>query len=308
MPISEAALKALPLGKDVYDDLTYCMQEWQEAGYKAVTALPPPDDSDATLDWFISLVGNMAWAATVFFPPAFEAVAAAKLAQKGIAIAADKLIVASASAATKATSMLGAGLAAGIVPQLRKIGKLNSPQGKEFLNGYLSTQVPDTLKSYASEADQWVQKELVNRMLSASDPRNNNDAAFTTFYNSVAGAEARRRVVWNEFVFPDSRTPYDNKRGSDGSVQAGGQAGLQQFIASGLKDALDDFDRQWDKYQDDIERFMLSKATRAVASLRGNYMFQHPFNPTLKYKGVPPALQELQNSNRRKLKTMMRSS
>ena len=71
MPISDAAINALPLGKDVYDDLTYCLQEWQTAGSDAVMALPDPEAPNSQLDWVISLVGNLAWAATVFFPPAF---------------------------------------------------------------------------------------------------------------------------------------------------------------------------------------------------------------------------------------------
>jgi hypothetical protein len=316
MPISEAAINALPLGKDVYDDLTYCMQQWQEAGYKAVMVLPPPDDPDANVDWVISLIGNMAWAATVFFPPAFEVATAAKVAQQGIRIAEEKLVFASASAATKATSMIGAGLAAGIVPQLRKLGgRLSSPDGKEFLSNYLGTQVPDILKTYAAQADAWVHKELLNRLISQyslrshPDPRNDNDAAFTAFYNSVAGAEERRRYVWDEFVFPDFLTPYDNKPRSDGSVQAGGQAGLQNFIARGLGAAIRDFDSQWDDYVNRREYYVAGvitmKPPRSRNSARRDFMERTPFNPTLTYKGIPSKLLEQQETNRRKLKLLM---
>src|SRR5215470_1489146 len=105
MPISDSAINALPLGKDVYDDLTYCLSQWQEAGYKAAMALPDPEDDNATVDWVITLVGNLAWAATVFFPPA-SAVGVGAVVIKGIG---------PASVATKATSMLGATLAAGTI-------------------------------------------------------------------------------------------------------------------------------------------------------------------------------------------------
>ena len=79
MPIRDAAINALPLGKDVYDDLTYCMQEWQNAGFEAVQGLAEPEEEGSTADWVITLIGNLAWAATVFFPPAFEAGLAWKL-------------------------------------------------------------------------------------------------------------------------------------------------------------------------------------------------------------------------------------
>src|SRR5262249_46716657 len=151
---------ALPWGKDVYDDLTYCLSQWQEAGYKAAMALPGPSESGSTLDWYISLIGNLAWAATVYFPPAFAVSTAAKVTY------------ATASTATKAASMIGATLAAGVVPQLRALrGKLNSPQGKAFLSNYLGSQVPDILNEYAKDADAWVKEKLFNHFLAEYESR-----------------------------------------------------------------------------------------------------------------------------------------
>jgi hypothetical protein len=153
MAISDAAINALPIGKDVYDDLTYCTSQWQEAAYKAVLGLPDPQESDSKVNWLISLVGNLAWAATVFFPPAAAVAVGTTVAEK--------VTYAGASAATKATSMIGATLAAGVVAELGKLdGDLGSPEGKRFLNRYLSSQVPTVLKEYAAEADSWVKTGL----------------------------------------------------------------------------------------------------------------------------------------------------
>jgi hypothetical protein len=160
MPIRDAAINALPLGKDVYDDLTYCMQEWQNAGFEAVQGLAEPEEEGSTADWVITLIGNLAWAATVFFPPAFEAGLAWKL-MKGPALAAaefthpfaQRIVFPSASAATKAVSMLGATLAADVVGRLRRLaGNMRSPIGKAFLTDYLGNQVPDLLKQYTAGA------------------------------------------------------------------------------------------------------------------------------------------------------------
>src|SRR5882757_9305926 len=107
MSISDAAINLLPLGKDVYDDLTFCMQEWENAGFEAVQAVSDPESDSSTFDWVVTLIGNLAWAATVFFPPARVA---------------GSLIATETSVATKAVSMLGATLAADVVGKLGKLG------------------------------------------------------------------------------------------------------------------------------------------------------------------------------------------
>ena len=297
MPISDAAINALPLGKDVYDDLTYCLQEWQTAGSDAVMALPDPEAPSSQLDWVISLVGNLAWAATVFFPPAFAIAETATVVRGGVQVArVEKLVYASASAATKATSMMGATVAAGVVSQLRQLGgKLNSPQGKRFLDNYLGSQVPDVLEQYASEADPWVQKDLINHLITQYSLRfhphlrEDLDAAFTKFYNSVAGGEERRRYVWNDFVFPGDDTTYDNRPN-----RPGGRVGLKNILLSQLSDALQDFDKQWEAYED-----KRTHRGRSSGILR-------PFSPDFKFKGVPPKVQAQQEHNRKMLQFMMK--
>jgi hypothetical protein len=326
MPISDAAINALPLGKDVYDDLTYCMQEWQNAGFEAVQEVPEPEDEDATVNWVICLIGNLAWAATVFFPP--TRIASALIATKagakaavggGLQIVEAEIALGSAlapSTATKAVSMLGATLAADVVGRLRKLGgNLRSPMGKAFLADYLGNQVPDLLKEYAAGANPWVRKDLLNHLISQyslrfhPDPNESNDASFTAFCNSVAGAEERRRYVWEDFVFPDGTTPYDNKPDGKGGKYLGGRAGLKRQVGRHLESALKDFDQQWKKYQSDLHNYVNSIGDwRVMLPAREDYLRRHPFNPVLKYSGVPDKLQAQQQTNQSKLGNLLRAS
>ena len=326
MPISDAAINSLPIGKDVFDDLTYCTTEWQNAGFEAVQALSDPEEDSSTLDWTITLIGNLAWAATVFFPPA--AVVPALIATQsgakaivggGLSIVKAEIALGAAlapSTATKAVSMLGATLAADVVGKLRKLaGNLKSPSGKAFLSDYLGNQVPDLLKEYASGASAWAKKDLINHMISQYSLRahphanDNNDAGFTTFYNSVEGGEERRKYVWEDFVFPDFRTPFYNK--SDGKVGKwlGGRSGLKNAIAGPLESALKDFDRQWKKYQSDASRYADAMGDRFFWGVaREDYLRRNPFNPILKCSGVPEKLQAQQRSNQTKLGNLVRAN
>jgi hypothetical protein len=307
--ISQTAIDALPVGKDVYDDLTYCLQQWQEANYKAAMAVPEPADDSSTVDWVISLVGNLIWAASVFFPPAFAVTTTGKVAYKlGVEIAeGSKVVYATASTATKAASVLGAVIGAGTVSQFRRLGgKLNSPQGKHFLSQYFGSQVPDLLKVYREEADTWIKKSLLNRMISQysirfhPDNSKDNDADFTRFYNSVAGAEERRRYVWEDFVFPDYRTPYDNKDLPENQKWPGGQLGLQNLVARYVATALKDFNVQWEVYQN-----MISYDAGRYRQIKQQYVGRvPPFHPILMYQGIPEAVQAKGRANAFKLKQM----
>jgi hypothetical protein len=140
--VSDAVLRTITLGKDVFDDITYCLQAWQNAGASAVSFLADPTDPDATLDWVISLLGNLLWAATVFFDPAMIVVevAAAEVLEVGVSRIGERLkvpqTIASASVATRVASLLGATVGSGAIGQLRQLiaeQGLRSPKGKQFV-------------------------------------------------------------------------------------------------------------------------------------------------------------------------------
>jgi hypothetical protein len=289
MSISTATINALPIGKDVYDDLTFCFQEWTSAGSEACLALPDPEDPDSRAYWYISVIGNLAWAATVFFSPPTLVIA-------GVT----KLVVASANVATKATSMMGAGLAAGLVPELAKLGpNLNSTLGKQFLADYLEVQVPGLLNTYADLVKSWVHLELRNHLVAQytirfhPDPSEANDAEFINFYNSVDGGRERRRTVWNDFVFPSYETPFDKG-------QQAGRAGLKHYLLRQLNDAVADHDRQWKAY---VKNYLIPYQQKRLNFVLAPVL--PPFNPVLHLKGVPPVVQHQQRQNERNLRFML---
>jgi|SRR5689334_4136956 hypothetical protein len=88
MTITASAINSLPLGKDVYGDITNCFQDWRAAACDAIFSAPEPTDETANTQWWIAILGNMAWAATVMFPPAFAVVGVAEVAaEAGLVIA-----------------------------------------------------------------------------------------------------------------------------------------------------------------------------------------------------------------------------
>src|SRR2546423_14815566 len=80
MTRTASAINSLPLGKDVYGDITNCFQDWRAAACDAIFSAPEPTDDTANTQWWIAILGNMAWAATVMFPPAFAVVGVAEVA------------------------------------------------------------------------------------------------------------------------------------------------------------------------------------------------------------------------------------
>jgi hypothetical protein len=59
------------LGKDVEQKVTDCLQKWQAACSNAVKEMmeqQKQDDDPSRAQFVISLIGNLAWASTVFFP------------------------------------------------------------------------------------------------------------------------------------------------------------------------------------------------------------------------------------------------
>src|SRR5262249_55649379 len=135
----------------------------------------------------------------------------------------------------------------------------------------------------------------------------NHDAEFTAFYNSVQGAQERRKYVWERYVFPD--TPYDNRHWDDGVFLQGGQVALQNQIYRHLEEALKDFNRQWAAYVNEVRIEATAYTLATDHDFMGEeFMKQHPFNPVLRYKGVPQKLQDQQEANRVKLRNMVKQA
>ena len=75
--LSEDAINHTVLGRDVENDVHSCLQDWAAAGSRAVQEMMEQqrhDDDSSRAQFIISLIGNLAWAATVFFPPTAAAI------------------------------------------------------------------------------------------------------------------------------------------------------------------------------------------------------------------------------------------
>jgi hypothetical protein len=311
--LSPAAFSGV-VGKDVFVDITYCLQEWQEAGKSAITYLPDPKDDHSWGDWVISLIGNLAWAATVFFPAEgllVDAMLPTTSIRGGIKVTQyikTKLPSASASAATKAFSLGGAILGANTVGAIRGVTKngMTSPDGKQVLHEFLGGQVPNLQKAFAEVADNWTQTDLLNHLVAMwsirarPTPGRNYDAEFISYCNSVVGAQERRKTVWEQLVFRNVLgLDYDN-----------GQVGLEHYLAGQLKPMLQDFDRQWGVYSSRAisEGDPLPESSDMDFVGRGvnfdnvkAWMDQHPFEPKFQFKDVPFNVSAIQENNRRNL-------
>jgi hypothetical protein len=234
MSISDAAVQSLPWGDRVADDIDYCIQEWQSALTDAILSIPGPDDDHSEAYWVVTFIGNILWGATVFFPPA-----------AGVA--------AGVSAATKAVTMVSAVAASGVAQKVLASAPptLSSPDGKQFLTRTVDQQATIFKKNYHEAQWEWIKKTLVNHMVSMfaikydkpylgkDDPL--NDKNLIKYFNGndeYQGPDERRKTVWEEFVFPDYRLPYEKGRG-----------GLADFLTRQFQAATKEFDRQWKQYQ-----------------------------------------------------------
>jgi len=223
MPISDKAIKDLPLGKDVEKAIMDCIQDWEGAIEWSIDHLPDPPVGFSWLDWGIGLAGNMLWAVTVFFPPAFAIAAPMEVARGGVLVAGTgKLVYASASTATKAASVLGAAIGSSgtqIGGLLRALdGELNSPEGKKFMHDFLMRQIGEMYNKFVEDADDWAQKDLLNHLIARwslkTKPNRtlDNDDSFREFFNSAVGSSELRRYVWEKFVFPVPDLAFDKQK------------------------------------------------------------------------------------------------
>ena len=309
MPISDKAIKNLPLGKDVQKVITDSLQDWTGAVEWSIDHLPDPPADSSWLDWGISLAGNMLWAVTVFFPPAFEAVATAKaLAAAGSAAKAAKgakTVYAAASTATQAASVLGAAIGssgAQIGGLLRSIdGELGSPEGKKFLHSFMLRQVGPMQQEFVKRADEWAQANLLPHMImqfslkTKAPLRVDNDEAFTEFYNSAFASDELCRYVWEKFIFPVDALPYDKHK-----------EGLEDFLLVKLQEMADDYEAQWKEYRkrDRKRREMVS--SQGGPAWEDHQWYKKPpvplgFHPVFKFDGIPQDVQALFNTNREKI-------
>ena len=304
MAISDKAIKNLPLGKDVQKVITDCFQDWTGAIEWSIDHLPDPPADSSWLDWGISLTGNMLWAVTVFFPPAFEVATAAEFGAAVVkakkAAKVSKVVYATASSATQAASVFGAAIGSSgtqIAGMLRSLGgELRSPEGKKFIHRFMLRQVGPMQQEFVNRADDWAQAILLPHMIAQfvlktkPDLRLDNDDAFKEFYNTAVASAELSRYVWEQFVFPIDTAPYDNHKD-----------GLEDFLLDKLQEMVDDYEAQWNEYQARVKE---RRAYGRSGSWTGSWAMKRPpleFHPVFKFDGIPQDVQATYNTNRQKI-------
>jgi hypothetical protein len=155
--IWNSAIKNLPLGDNVHTDIVNCFQDWRAATCDAIFSAPEPEDENANTEWWIAILGNMAWAATVMFPPALAVVGVSQVAaEAGLVIATatreETTITAGGSGGRvrryQGSLVLGAAAGSGVYAKVREYhGKIKA-DGEDYIRHYVLSQIPRLQSSY----------------------------------------------------------------------------------------------------------------------------------------------------------------
>jgi len=279
--LSDEGVKDAITGTEVEQKVKDCIQDWGTASSKAVQEMMQRQrEQEATeaakaakVQFVISLIGNLAWASTVFFPPAAASAAVQSVAPfraymdgrlQNIDLFSEAF---SPSAVTKIVSVVGAAVGSGTVTQF---AQANGSLDWIDVEKHLDELVPELKKSLKSVAQGWTDGYLANHMVKMFSTRknlktdHNDDKEFKEWVRSVEGAEEVRRTVWEKFVFPVPGIEFDRD-----------VAGLQSFLVGKLTDLKTKFDRQ---YKDYVQR--RTYAYYAYFQQTGGYTGTHMDFPT----------------------------
>jgi hypothetical protein len=302
--LSEKAINGTILGSEVENKVNDCLQDWAAAGSNAVREMmdrqKQADDSSKE-QFIVSLIGNLAWAATVFFPPAAAAIPTLSIS-RGVYLPIKQIYdtTTSPSALTKVVSVLGAAVGSNTLGQL---AQPNKSLDWSFVGDYLGTLVPLIAENLSTVADKWISSELTNHMIAMfsinthPDINRSNDNDFKAWYHSYAAGRELRKTVWERFVFPVSGLEFEY-----------GQEGMKKFLIRKLTDVKNKFDFQYKAYMlaasqsyiDYGSHFHSSRMTfeewlRAHAS----------FSFTVRIEGLPEQFLEAQDKRLRQMQFML---
>jgi hypothetical protein len=246
----DAAINEAILGKDVEQKVTDCLQDWSAAASDAVKQLmekqrQEQDAEVARAQFILSLIGNLAWAATVFFPPA-AAVAVTKDFMTPVGYLAVRTMESPGpSAATKIVSVLGATVGSNTVGRL--LGPTESIDWSA-IDDHLNELVPKISESLAQTATEWKKSYLAERLFAVFNEKNSRsynmldlrEAAqkFRQWCDSYEGGRELRRAVWEKFVFP-----------VDGLSFERGKHGLKNFLFEKLATLKTKYDNSYKAFQ-----------------------------------------------------------
>lgn len=245
--LSDQAIKQAILGKDIEQKVTDCLQDWAGACSDAVKEMMEKqrlqqDAEAAKAQFVISLIGNLAWAATVFFPPAAAVAVTKDFFGPGGYSGLTKIMESPGpSGVTKIVSVLGAAVGSGTINQLI------SPTGSldwTAIGHHLGELVPKIGDKLATVANEWKDSYLINHMIATFSLRTkpninrSNDEDFKDWCNGYEGGRELRKAAWEKFVFP-----------VDGLSFALGQEGLKNFLLGKLTNLKTRYDTQLKRHE-----------------------------------------------------------
>jgi len=262
--------------------------EWLIAANAAIDDASVQPDEESSVYWWISLAGNLLWAATVFFPPA-GAAAAFTEATFGLALVGsigERMLLRELAwqRATKAASIIGAIVGAGAITQLK--GKpATGPNAKSFLKDLVADRADELYQFYVDEIPSWVRKDLIpyyHRLesLSPADQRAANYHGWTE--PDSVGHVQRMEYAFEHLFFPNIRF---KNRSRD----------LRVLMVTEMQKAMDQFVAQFRTwFMGQVGSWTTGSGIAASIDPFGGfkrYEKEHPFEPRIVFSGVPREVQ-----------------
>ena len=259
-------------------------------------------DDSSKEQFIVSLIGNLAWAATEYsfrqqpppFPPfLFRAV---YICQSNKYMTRRRRLL----SLTKVVSVLGAAVGSNTLGQL---AQPNKSLDWSFVGDYLGTLVLLIAENLSTVADKWISSELTNHMIAMfsinthPDINRSNDNDFKAWYRTYAAGRELRKTVWERFVFPVSGLEFEY-----------GQEGMKKFLIRKLTDVKNKFDFQYKAYMLAASQSYIDYGSHFHSSRMTfeEWLRAHaPFSFTVRIEGLPEQFLEAQDKRLRQLQFML---
>lgn len=299
--LSDEAINNTIRGADVEQKVTDCLQDWAHAGSDAVQEmmrLQKLQDDSSREQFVISLIGNLAWAATVFFPPA-AAATPFMTASRGVHLPPKQYFDKSGTPAiAKIVSVLGAAVGSNTLGQLLDAKSLDWPA----VGDHLGELVPEIRKNLKDAADSWIALDLRSHMTmmfslqTHPDYNKSNDDEYRNWYSTFGAGDELRKTVWERFVFPVST----------GLEYGQGEQGLKKFLIRKLTDVKIKYELQYSNYMKRMswEYVEYASSHRNPYTLKTyeEWVRRYPaFNFVVRLEGLPQDFMEAQDERLRDL-------
>jgi hypothetical protein len=303
--LSNEAINNTIRGFDVEQKVADCLQDWANAGSDAVKEMmrrQQLQDDTSREQFVISLIGNLAWAATVFFPPAAASVVPVMLSKAGKHLPLSGYGKSGPTALTKIVSVLGAAVGS------NTIGQLIQPARSldwSAVGDHLGELVPEMRKNLSEVADAWIASDLRNHMIAMfsinthPDINRSNDDEFKKWYTTYGAGLELRKTVWERFVFP---VPY-------GLEFAHGQEGMKQFLIRKLTDVKVKYEFQYKNYTIKSSRSYMDYMSHWHDVLNPptyeQWLRRHPFEFVVRLEGLPEEFMKAQDQRLRNFESQL---